>query len=397
MDSKIYWPQVLGLVGVQGAITLAWVIYALYLPDLLVSLGFSQSLAGLLLLIEHGLEACIEPIFGHLSDISQRKRGSRFPWIRLGVGLAAILFLLLPLVTLIFGPNQVGRWLLPSLAVLWASAMAIFRSPVMVLLGQATPQPKLPIAASGLTFIQQLVGAFRFTAYGAILTLGPMLTFAIGSGVLAGAAVVLRRVTPNTPPHPRSTESLPLMSGLVAIALVGIGISLGLSLRFLFVGISKLFVLNLGAEAVSGGLLGFTLILALSALPAGQIASRIGNSKATIAGLWSTALCLGLSLVVSAKVLFIFGAIALGIAFSLALNGMIPFVLETAPNHRSGLGVGLYFGAFSGAIGFFDVGFARMTDLQPTIGTGILCLILASGFVILGHSGQKRQLSQPPL
>ncbi|MDG2990939.1 MFS transporter [Candidatus Synechococcus calcipolaris G9] len=380
----------LGLVGVQGSITLAWVIYALYLPDLLVSLGFSKSLAGLLLLVEHGLEAVIEPIFGHLSDLSQRTRGSRFPWIRLGVSLAAILFILLPLVTLIFGPDQFGRWLLPGLAVLWASVMAIFRSPVMALLGQATPRPKLPIAASGLTFIQQLVGAFRFTAYGAILSLGPVLTFAIGSGVLAGAAVILRRVTPNTPPHPRSIESLPLMSGRVAIAILGTGISLGLALRFLFASVSKLFALRLGADAVGGSLLGFSLILALSALPAGQIASRMGNSKATIIGLGSTALFLALSLMTTAKVLFILGAIALGITFSLALNGMIPFVLETTPNHRSGLGMGLYFGGFSGAIGLFDFGFAQMTDLQPIIGAGILCFILASGFVFLGHSSQTR-------
>ncbi len=394
MNSKIHWSQVLGLVGVQGAITLAWVIYALYLPDLLVSLGFSKSIAGLLLLVEHCLEAFIEPFFGHLSDISQRTRGSRFPWIRLGVTLSVILFILLPLVTFIFGPNQVGRWLLPGLAVLWASAMAIFRSPVMALLGQATPQPKLPIAASGLTFIQQLIGAFRFTAYGAILSLGPMLTFVIGSGVLAGAAVVLRRLTPDISPHDHSMKFFPSMSGRVTLAIFGTGISLGLGLRFIFASLSKLLALRLGADAVSGGLLAFSLIMALSALLAGQIATRVGNSKATMIGQWSTALFLALLLLTTPTILFSLGAIALGITLSLALNGMIPFVLETTPNHHSGLGIGLYFGGFSGALGLFDFGFAGITDLQPIISAGILCFIFASGFVFLGYSRPTRQLER---
>ncbi len=37
----VLWRQVLGLTAVQGAITLAWVIYRLYLPDLLAQFGWS--------------------------------------------------------------------------------------------------------------------------------------------------------------------------------------------------------------------------------------------------------------------------------------------------------------------------------------------------------------------
>ncbi len=63
----------------QGAITLAWVIYALYLPQLLTSVGLTKDLASLLLILEHCLEAGIEPLVGHLSDLSQQRLGSRFP------------------------------------------------------------------------------------------------------------------------------------------------------------------------------------------------------------------------------------------------------------------------------------------------------------------------------
>lgn len=36
---SVLWEQVLGLTAVQGATTLAWVIYRLYLPDLLAHFG----------------------------------------------------------------------------------------------------------------------------------------------------------------------------------------------------------------------------------------------------------------------------------------------------------------------------------------------------------------------
>ncbi len=258
--------------------------------------------------------------------------------------------------------------------------MAIFRSPVMVLLGQATPQPKLPIAASGLTLVQHLVGALRFTAYSAILSLGPLSTFAIGSGILAGAGIALQWLTPKTTPQHSSQQGLPFMPPRGAIAIVGTGISLGLASRFLFASVSQFFALHLGENSVAASLLGFSFLLAFSALPAGQIASRIGNAKATILGLISTALGLALFLVTPGS-LFMFVVLLLGIAFSLALNGMLPFVLETSPSQRSGLGMGLYFGSFSGAIGLFGLGFAQVKDLTSLVGGGILCLVLTSGFV----------------
>jgi hypothetical protein len=39
----ILWAQVGGLAALQGAITLTWVIYNLYLVDLLTRLGFPQA------------------------------------------------------------------------------------------------------------------------------------------------------------------------------------------------------------------------------------------------------------------------------------------------------------------------------------------------------------------
>ena len=147
-DNPVVWLKVWGIAATQGAITLAWVIYNLYLTKLLVNLGFSQELAVWILIIEHMLEAIIEPTFGAYSDRQKQKIGTPIPIINLGIILSSVLFISIPAVVIFINPETIWRWLLPAIALAWASVMAIFRSPVMALLGNAAPKDKLPQAAS---------------------------------------------------------------------------------------------------------------------------------------------------------------------------------------------------------------------------------------------------------
>jgi len=82
---SVLWKQVWALAGVQGAITLSWLVYNTYLPQLLIQFGFPSSLAPLILIIENALAVIMEPLMGALSDQSQRKFATRFPLISLGV------------------------------------------------------------------------------------------------------------------------------------------------------------------------------------------------------------------------------------------------------------------------------------------------------------------------
>jgi hypothetical protein len=68
----VLWLQVSGLAAVQGAITLSWVIYRLYLDKLLVQFGFTAALAATLLVTENLLAAFMEPVMGGLSDRAKR-------------------------------------------------------------------------------------------------------------------------------------------------------------------------------------------------------------------------------------------------------------------------------------------------------------------------------------
>ncbi len=387
-QTEIQWRRLGGIVAMQGSITLAWVIYALYLPDLLVQLGFARQLAGTLLIIEHALEVLIEPIFGNLSDQSQQKIGTRFPWISLGVILASAFFLALPIIAFVVPPASAWRWIFPFIAVFWASAMAIFRSPVISLLRQATPEPKLPIAASCLTLVQQLVKAFRFTAYGFVLSFGPLFTFATGSFVILGAAALLRRVTPPTTPQLES-KSLSPISSWSLVTIVGTGVSIGWSLRFLFASLSQIFATQLSQDQVGWGMLGFSLLVALTAIPAGKIASQFGNSRVMFAGLVATAILLVITATTTSIIILLPGMILMSFAFSSVLNGMVPFVLELIPAVRSGLGIGAYFGAFGGAISFFDLFFAQFSTLGLQASLGVIAFLIASFWIAISRKFSK--------
>lgn len=395
--SNFQWQRLGGIVAVQSAMTLAWVTYSLYLPDLLVQLGFAKGLAGTLLIVEHFLEVIIEPVFGGLSDRSQNRIGSRLPWISLGVILASAFFIGLPAIATFVPAVSPLRWVFPVMAVLWASAMAIFRSPALSLLRQASPKVELPLAASFLTLVQQLIGALRFTAYGIVLSLGPLATFAIGSMAFLGAAAVLRQVTPPTPSSEAPGEPLPPLPPRTLVTIVGLAIGIALGVRFLFSDLAQIFALQLGKEQANMGMLGFNFILALCAIPVGQLASKLGNTKVMVTGLVGTALLLGGIAATASPVLLGIGLLLMGVSFSAVLNGMVPAVLSLVPEGRSGLGVGSYFGAFGGAISLFTLLFADMTSLPLKAGLGALCFVMAGLFLVFGKLREGGKSDEFPL
>jgi Na+/melibiose symporter-like transporter len=150
-SSPILWGQVCGLASVQGSIALTWVIYNLYLVELLTRLGFPQGLAAGLLVIENLLAMVMEPLMGTFSDRLQHRVGTRFPLVSLGMVLAAACFIIIPTV-LFWGQGPTLRWALPLILVAWALAMTVFRSPAMSLLGRYAFRTQLPQAASVLTW-----------------------------------------------------------------------------------------------------------------------------------------------------------------------------------------------------------------------------------------------------
>ncbi|MEO1589914.1 MAG: MFS transporter, partial [Cyanobacteria bacterium J06632_22] len=374
------WVQVGGLAAVQGAISLTWVIYNLYLLKLLTGLGFPEALGTILLVLENALAAVMEPLMGSLSDQSQRWVGSRFPQIALGIILAAACFIGIPLAAWL-GSSAI-RLLLPVALVLWALAMTVFRSPALSLLGRYAFESQLPQAAGLLTLVGGVTGAMAPLAGDWLLSLGAGTTFTIGSVVLLGAALVLRQVNPaqtiRTPqvqqpgPPPRINWSK-LLPNLALVFGVGIGVALGLRLLL------QLLPVQYGTLSALPGKRALAVIfitVALTALPMGNVATRLGNRLAMGIGLVGLTGISGLLLSASSAHQVLLLAIFAGAAFSLVSNGTLPFALSMVPPQKSGLGTGLYFSGGAVALSLFGAGVQRLGSPSPPLGLGLA----AAGF-----------------
>ena len=395
-NRSILWAQVWGLAAMQGAITLTWVIYNLYLVDLLTRFGFPQALATGLLVIENMLALIMEPLMGGFSDRLQHQVGTKFPLVSLGVILSAGLFLAIP--TLLFwGLGPVTRWLLPLMMVAWALAMTTFRSPAMSLLGRYAFRTRWPQAASILTLAGGVTGAAGPLANQAILNVGPMVAFAFGSGVLLLATLTLGRFGPNltvTPQALTAEEEQPLQQPLSwrNLALIfGTGMGVGLGFRLVmttFPAILKLNVPTIAPPLVMGLIF---ISVAITAIPAGWVATRLGNQRAMILGLATLVfLAIGLN-GISSQGLSLVMAVLLGAAFSLVFNGTLPFALSLVPPARAGVGTGMYFSGGALATSMFG-GLLKGMSLSNQAAM----LLAAVTFLVAGLcvGGSGRQVSR---
>ncbi|MGB3310323.1 MAG: MFS transporter [Nodosilinea sp.] len=390
--SSILWGPVWGLAFMQGAITLLWVIYNLYLVQLLTQLGFPQGLAVGLLVVENLLAMVVEPLVGTFSDRMQHQIGTRLPLISLGVVLAAGLFVVLP-TALVWGQGAL-RWGLPVLLVAWATAMAVFRSPALSLLARYAMGTQLPQAASILTLVGGVSGAMGPFAGQFILGMGPFVAFTLGSVVLLLATLALRWVGPKGGADSvegaeeaiASPASSPLPWANLSLVF-GTGVGVGLGFRLVMTALPATLaqrVPNANIPLVLGALF---IALALTAIPAGQLARRLGNRRAMVLGLSAMASLAILVGVISSTAVGMLLAALFGAALSLVSNGTLPFALTMVPPARAGLGTGTYFsgGALAASVGG---GLFSNSGLGPTAITLVAALAFLLAGLCVGYSGR---------
>jgi hypothetical protein len=181
------WYRIIGLSALQGAISLTWLVYNIYLPKLLVGYGFSPKLAVTLLIVENAIAVVLEPLFGSLSDRAFRWVVTKFGWISIGVIVTAALTILIPTVFVFKDLFSAVTWILPGVLIAWAMAMAVFRAPAISLIGRYASASNLPIAMSFLTLVGGLIGAIKPISQDFLLSLGAPVAFTIASIVLLSA------------------------------------------------------------------------------------------------------------------------------------------------------------------------------------------------------------------
>ncbi|HEY9810150.1 MAG TPA: MFS transporter [Halomicronema sp.] len=400
----VLWRSVLALAFVQGSIILSWVIYRAYLPYLLTEFGYAKEFAATILLIENILAVGMEPLFGSFSDSRKRFIGTQFPLISLGVILSSAVFILIPCFGLFLQPNGFGKYLLPAFLIFWALAMAMFRSPVIALLGEYAATPMLPQAASFLMVAGGLIGAFAPVSQEFLLSLGPVSTFSVASLVLLLAVMVLRSFhPPASPPQTSSVTINPFpFEAFGLIFLTGLFVNWAVSFSMLSVG--KLLGTNLSALFpqidLKSAMLTIGIVMALASLPAGWLATRLGNRRGILAGMAVGASSLLLWSIPAAGILgvvflvtglnFVVGMLGLAgiiVGLSLVNVGVFPFALGLMPS-RGGLGIGGYFGGVAAAASLAPMLFGQVQKMPAFQGgiLGVLMFAMAGGCVILSRN-----------
>ncbi|MBW4614662.1 MAG: MFS transporter [Desmonostoc vinosum HA7617-LM4] len=374
---NILWVQVWVLAAVQGAITLTWLIYGLYLPRLLTQFGFPASLAVGILIIDNALSAVMEPLMGGLSDQAKRWMGSRFPFISVGVILSATLFIAIPCIVVFVQPTDIMRSLLPLTLIAWALTMTVFRSPVISLLAQSAIPTELPLAVSFVTLAGGIIAAFRPIANKFIFGLGPVLTFAIGSFVLLAAAAILRFVNPPEAPVERHYVQIVQLPSKELALILGTGFGVAWGSRFLMDTLGKVLSAEFSNSSIDVLMVWIGLAIAFASLPAGAFAVKIGNRQAMLVGVCATISALLLIVYTGSQ----FPIIAIIIAgFSLIINGAIPFALRLVSQQWAGLGIGMYFGGFAVAMSLFALIFPKIQEFSPFVSA----IAGASAFLLAG-------------
>jgi hypothetical protein len=365
-ESLILWRQVGGVAALQGAITLTWMLYRLYLPQLLAGFGF-PGLDRAIGILEDALAVAIEPFAGWLSDKQRRWMGTRFPIIVVSAILSSVLFIMIPAIFILGNPASFWRLILPVVIVAWAVAMAMFRSPAVSLLGKYASQTQLPQAMSLLVLAGGVVGAIKPVTSDFILGLGPAFTFAIGSFALLAAVAFLRSVNPDATVSELSSDTgiddrVSILS-LGLIAITGMAVAWGsraMAERIL----PDVLATQMPGIDIKLLMMGVGFALAFASLPAAKVAVRVGNQRALLGGLATTAVLL---LVMA----FSQGAVAMSaivmaaiFSYSLVANGTVPFALSLVPPLRGGLGVGIYFGGFSLGMTLYSIVFGTPLEVS---------------------------------
>ena len=381
-ETTVKWTRVLGVGTIHGAITITWIIYNLYLPELLAQFGFPETLARLILVIENMLAVVVEPTMGALSDQATKWWNSRFPFILGGVIVAAATFMILPVIVIVGSPTGIARWFLPLFLIIWALAMATFRSPSLVLLKKCASNKDLPRAAAVLTVLAGLFAAIRPFSADFILSLGPMAAFAIGSGGLLVGAFVLHQLLPDAAPDPdreinperelEQTTGSTILNDLIRyvppLALIfGAGLGGGWSLRFSTATVSKLLALQIPNIDVTWLMSLFFFLLACVAFPLGAVAAKIGNHQAMLTGIAAAAV--GLVFIgLWPNIFLLMVVIVLVLAgLSVLTTGVVPFALSLMPSRWGGLSIAMYFGGSTFAMSWFLALFSPIVDLaSPT-------------------------------
>lgn len=355
-SSRFSYGKILAIGSGFFALTLVWTLYNAFMPLILGEYINSRAIRGSIMGLDNLLAVILIPVIGTWSDRLKSPLGGRLPFLVIGMPVAALFFILIPVV------SGMSLWLLLAVDVLFLLAMTVYRAPVIALMPDHTPPKKRSTANGVINFMGGIGALLALFALSPLYDKSKHYPFLIGGILLFLALVLLFIVVDRRPKYVKSAleeseEAMALQSLkhnlgklfqssfrghlfiLFAIFLYFIGYS-GLEAQFTVYAYEHLGT----SEADAAFTLGFfSLSFVVFAIPAGLVGSRLGKSQTMLIGLiflptvflimpWITSLTI-------LKVLLFIG----GIGWALINVQAYPLVSDLGGLTKIGFFTGMYY------------------------------------------------------
>ncbi|TDQ42875.1 MFS transporter [Aureibacillus halotolerans] len=378
------------------AMMLVWTFYNAYMPLVLSEYIDSSALRGGIMGLDNLIAVFLIPVIGTWSDRINGRHGQRLPFLAVGMPLAALFFILIPIV------SETSLWVLLCVDVLFLLAMTIFRAPVISLMPDETPPAKRS-SANGLINLMGGIGAMgALFGLSRLYTVDTTFPFLIAAGVMLLSFALLWKTINRKPPYANAQEEheetkplSALLDGLkhlpkkslrgpflilLAIFCYFIGYS-GIEAQFTTYAVG-----HLGMDAgAAGTTLGFfSLSFVLFALPAGLLGNRFGKVRMMLLGLGFLAVFfIAMPFLTSVTAVRIILFIA-GFGWALVNVQAYPLVADLGGKENIGYFTGLYyfFSMASSLVAPFIAGlFMDFLSLQALFYVAVASFLVA--FVLL--------------
>ncbi len=340
--------QLWSLAALYASIVIGWIAYHRYQPKLLDQFNFTD-FTFLLIIVQGIILVVTPPIAGKIGDRLRFKSGHRIPIITAGISFAAMIFMAVAF-TLIANPNEIFKWVLPILIVLWLAAMSIFTSPALSTLELYTPVEKLPRAMAILTIVGNLVYSLEPVIVDLIDYLGAPLTFMVGGAAVFLAGYALKKnsmsLFDSNKNKPRVAMKLDTQRSNYLLIFV-MGSTLGLATTMMFNFFPDILQENL--SGLFGGLEGkwiLVIVLVMTAVIALPVCNAVTNYGLT-KSFWLSFILIIVSivgiLISSSPILIVAMLILFTVTFTSLSVSSLPLAIVKANYYEKVFCVGIFF------------------------------------------------------
>jgi len=331
---------------VQFLFATTWIVYAIYLKELMQRVGLDPGLFLWVILVDQLVFMVSDTAMGYAADRVERALGRIGPFLVGVSALSCALFIALPLLADTDLPGRGGLFL--ALVLLWVGTSSVLRAPPLVLLTKYAALPRTPWLAALVLFGLALSGSASPYLGELLKGLDPLVPFAVTGLTLVATTVPLIWLERRRP----EAESVPVPlgrpDGAATMALLAGALFVGMGFQLhAFLNSSSLFLRFAGSETLVWLLPLFWVGFKLAVFPGAWAARRLGPNQVLMAAaligcvaLWGSSRAGGLAALMAWQMLA-------GAAWGVLFVSGISTALGLGRTGREGLTLGLWFSMLS--------------------------------------------------